>query len=440
LPDIGVLNYNRCVFSSLQHTSMSCKQLPDAANRTIKAIECTLTVDGYVTLETGQTTIDGTVSAMRQLLSAQGGILTYSGKGFGQSFAVNKPGGLQDIAWGPIPEILELQPLGASRSAIVKWQVKFTIPVTAFRNGPLVQFNEEIAITYDDEAYSTYSIKGTMEIGETRASQNSRAVTTTVDAFRQQFLDQVANTIDLTRFRIQRREFNVSRDKRTMEWEFLAEELPPQGLPWGCPSARGRFTVRPAKTGPGLVQWICSLNYTYTIAKSLPRRGAWFHFATLLQFRMGQGAFGNIAALGNNGADPQQPGPPAPNPVFNFLVNMGAGIAGQPAVGQALVAVGNALQANQANQNNQQRVILIDFGFDEGFALDQKTITFHASWRLMTTYSHILRATGVWRTAGTEGGQNWVTSVRNIQGWTGNLPNSLDPTQDAIVDLQLGAP
>ena len=111
LPDVGTLGYNGVTFSCLQHTSISGKPLPDNAGRTIKGMEWTLNVDGLVTLEAGQTTIDTTVQTLRRLLSAQGGILTYSNKGFGPSFTVNTPGGIKDMAWGPIPEILAFQPL-----------------------------------------------------------------------------------------------------------------------------------------------------------------------------------------------------------------------------------------------------------------------------------------------------------------------------------------
>ncbi len=68
--------------------------------------------------------------------------------------------------------------------------------------------------------------------------------------------------------------------------------------------------------------------------------------------------------------------------------------------------------------------------------LDSRTITFEASWKLLTSLSHILIASGVWRWfKGTLGGNLWSASVRDISGWKGNLANKLDPSADVVVDM-----
>ena len=427
LPDIGDIGYNGVRFSCLQHTNLDGKPLPDNANRTVKGMEWTLNVDGVVTLESAvATTIDNNMVMLRNLLSKQGGILTYSGKGFGQTFTVNKPGGIMDMAWGPVPTIFNLQPLGASRSAAIKWSVKFTIAEVNPLIGPLVQFTNAETITYDEDSYSAISIKGAMEIPLTRVAQTSRAVTNTVDTYRELFLGQVGAGIDLTRFRVTRRNFNVSADKRTMDWDFLAEELPPGGLPIHTTTAKGRFTVNPTKQGAGLIQWMCSLNCTYTIPPGQPRRMAYMHFITLMTFRMQNSCFGVIPALNNA---------PAPNPAMPPLLDAafpGLGLGGIIAALRAINAARRPAPTLKA--------ILMDFGIDEGLYLDSKSITFRASWQIFTDLSRILFATGIWRYADTTNSNLWATSVSGIQGWKGNLENSLDPSQDAIVDLGLGAP
>ena len=308
--------------------------------------------------------------------------------------------------------------------------MKFTIAEVNPEIGPLVQFTNEETITYDEDCYSAISIKGVLEIPLTRNSQTSGVVRNTVDNFRSQFLGLgVGSGIDLTRFRVTRRNFAISADKRTMDWDFLAEELPPMGLPPYATSARGRFTCNPTKQGAGLIQWLCTLNITYTIAPGFARRMAWLHFITMLQFRMGQSANGLIPSL--------TPSPP-PAPAMPSVLDVAGNAIGIPSLSTVVASI-RAINAARAAAN-MQKAILMDFGIDEGLHLDSKSITFRASWQIFTDFRAILLATGIWRDAGCNGGNAWAMSVRNIQGWKGNLANSLDPGADAIVDLGLGAP
>ena len=137
LPDVGVCSYNGCVFSPLFESNVSGKAVPDEARRTIIYMEYIITLDGYVNAPDGAafllgtgalaytpTSTDGSMRDLRRLLSKQGGALNYTGRG--NDIIVNV-GDIRDVKWGPIPEILEFQPLGAGRSAKIKWTVKVAI-------------------------------------------------------------------------------------------------------------------------------------------------------------------------------------------------------------------------------------------------------------------------------------------------------------------------
>jgi len=446
LPDIGVLSYNGCIFSPLFESNVSGKVVQDNAGRTTKLMEYTITVDGYATLP-----VDGglagaaaslvtVMTALRRLLTAQAGVLIYTGRG--NDIIVNLPGGtVRDVAWGPIPEILDFQPLGAGRSAKIKWQVKTRIPEVPSVNGvnglilPILQFNEETGVTYDDAGFSTLSIRGTLEIALTRLTQSTRTLTQTVDDFRQRFMTLVGNSIDLKRFRVTRREFHVSRDKRTMEWDFAAEELPYMRMPPDVTVARGNYSVKPSKAGVGLCNWVCTLRATYTVRKDKARRTAWLAFLALLRLRM---------KSSQQGTDPdgdQNPGPAA------IQAQQARAQAGAQAGANILANIlplswlPLILGANQAVQQSvapaveQRRAWLIDFSIDEGVYLDSKTVTFTASWRLITTFASILVASGLWRKLPEGNGNLWATSIRNISGWTSWTENRLDASQDVIVDF-----
>lgn len=460
LPDVGTLSYNGATFSSLFASDVSWKLVPDLAGRTIKWAEVTITARGYVTLNAVDATTDTSVLALRQTLAAYAGKLTYQGKGFGLQ-VVNQPGGnFRDLNWGPKPEVLEFHPLGGSRAALVTWTVTTWISEYALNaaigvlsigiggapggKGPLVQFNEETSNTYDEDCYNTFSVRGTLEIPMTRTSVAERTLTQTADSYRQRFLDFA---VDLTRYKVTRRNFNVSRDKRTLDWELTTEELPPMGLPPGAPTARGTYHVSPGMgpkgklgVGQAFLWWNSSLNCTYTVAKGLPRRLAWDAFLCLLQWKMTWSFFGWQPGMGNASQANQQPKPP---PLPQSLYKAVQGANGQAAALAVYKQVLTQQQqftaevARNAKANpNGPRPFLYHFAFREPLYLDSRTMTFEASWKYSTALSHILIASGAWRWfAGSVGGNLWAQSVGNIQGWRGNLANVLDPKAEVIVDM-----
>lgn len=424
LPDVGTLSYNSCIFSSLFQSEVHGVQVQDRSARTTKLMDYEIVVDGVATLPDNASTIEDTTALMRKLLTAQGGALVYKGRG--TNITVNVPGSpIEDVAWGPVPELLDFQSLGGSRSALVKWKVKTRIPeVAPFGGvlGPVLQFCEEVGVTYNEDGYSTLTIQGILEIPLTRATQSTRTFDTTVDQFRSTYLDIIAQGIDLTRFRVTRRDFQVSEDRRTMNWSFATEELPPQGLPADVTIARGSFNFRPSKAGVGLVNWLCTLRVTYTVRKDRPRRLAWLAFLALLRVRMRA----SLDGFTPTPAGPQNPG------AGDLLTAAQASTVG---IGLSGIMLWRAITRQQNVQValNRRRAWLIDFSGDEGLYLDSKTMTFSATWKLVTTFDRILVASGLWRYVPTDGGNTWATSVRNISGANSWLTNRVNP--DVIVDF-----
>ncbi len=432
LPDVGTLSYNGCLFSPLFFTQISGDVLKDNAGRTTKYMEYTLKADGYVTLPAGATSINGAMSTLRQLLTAQGGQLTYQGRGF--DLVVNAVGGagvvgairdgrVLDAAWGPVPTLLEFQPLGGGLSAKVQWTCK--VRVMEFSNGgPLLQFNNETSVSYGEDGYSTISIRGTLEIPITRPTQATRRSTITVDNYRTEIETRIISGIDLSRFRVTNREFPVSRDKRTMEWSVTAVERSYMDVPPDCTIARGTYSFRPARTGMGLCLWLCTLRCTYTIRADRPRRVAWDSFLALLRLRMSQSQFGFIPRLDGD----QNPGKGGAK---RFLQPF-------PGVREVTDRLRRALQLQNKEVAVARKAFLIDFSGDEGVYLDSKTTSFSATWRLVTVFSHILLASGLWTKLPEEDAQGnnlWATSMKDVQGSQSWLPNKLDPKLDLIVDF-----
>ncbi len=446
LSTIGTFAYNGVEFSSLTFSSVRGEDVKDSSGRTIMYVKYTFMIEGVVTLDdlTGDPTVDAIWQNLRKKLSAQAGILTYSGKGFGDPFVVNV-GNVRDVAWGPIPEVLEFVPLGASRSARIKWTCTTCIPeVTPARFGrSVLQFNFETDVSYEEDGYSTIGIRGTLEIPLTRPNQAEHALTQTVDNFRQFWLNRIAADFDLTRFRVTRRDIAIDRSKRVMEWSFSLEELPPQGLPVGLFVVHGSYSVRPARAVRALmgsVNWIATLRVSYGHPKGQPRRLAWLAFANLWNFRMRQSAAGAIAADIAAAQAAVVAAQAFLDAQGNFLFT-GEQLAREGFWGvfstQAAIAAMRRLRDAQANLASLQgqRAWPISFSFNEGLYLDSKTTTFESSWTLITRLSNLLAASGIWTQLPTDGGNLWATSVRPMTGSQSWLANRLDPAAQAIVDF-----
>lgn len=444
--DVGVLSYNGCTFSPLFQSKVSGRVIKDNAYRTTKYMEYLIEVDGYVTMPDNEDDTNGVMTNLRTMLTAHAGQLIYSGRGMNMNINfVGRPVGANngnaiDVAWGPVPELLEFQPLGAGRSAKVVWRVTVRIPEVVARAGgenllvrvggvppvPLLQFNYESSVNYEESGYSSLSVKGTMEIPMTRRpDQATRTLTSTVDTFRSEVERRVLSGFDLSRFRITRRSFQVSRDKRTLEWEVTAEEKGYMDLPPDHPVARGTYSVRPARAGMGLVQWLCTLRATYIVRHDRPRRFAWFAFLLLLRRRMVESRHANIPKQG--GA--QNPAAKGAKLIIPFI---------NPAIGLGIELYKRLLQAQDNTIKDGRKAWLIDFSFEEGVYLDSRTVTFCATWKIVTTFSHIMLASGLWtkvQETNARGENLWAISMRDVSGANSWLVNRLDPARDIIVDF-----
>lgn len=441
LPDVGRLNYNGVIFSPLYKSKLTANQVLDNAKRIVKWVEWTLEVEGIVALPTGAQDTDSAWLFLRERLQQQGALLIYEGKGFG-GFNVGGSGGplgvpvpganLADVNWGPTPKVLYFQPLGGALSSMIRWQVTVCIADGIdLPYGPLLQFNFESTIAYDDLGYSSISVRGTMQIPSMRgpspvgvAGPNNitRSLFQTADDFRQQFLNL---QFDLNNFRVTRRNFNYSRDKTSCEFEFLAEELPRMGLPKGATGARGSFSVRPGHVGKSSSQgralagvvWECHLRCSYNIRKDFDQIASLQAFYRLLWFRM---------QCSRNGVFIRQ--------------KDRQGIQARGILGTLIQDAIDAFKPAAAGAT-----IMTGFAIDEGLYLDGKTTSFEASWIVLCSFQSLLIATGIWnRTAGpwsppagfqVSGGDLWRASVRDIMGWRSWMSNRIRPDSDLIIDL-----
>lgn len=442
----GELVYNGVEFSTLFDSHVEWEAVPDDARRTTRGVEVVITAEGLCVRPKLELTMDANFQEIRRLLSTPGGALTYTGRGFG-NFFVNQPGGggVRDLAWGPKCEIISFEPMGAGISAWVKVRIRTLVSEYPLRQtsalNVVMQFSYSSTLTYDEEQYSSVSLKGVLEIPITRATASSRIIPVRiVDDFRQQWLDI---QFDLTKFRVTKRSFDISADKRTCKWEFSAEELPPMTLPPGMTKARGTYDVQPLKMGGQGAgskflllgnSWSCTLRCTYTLRKDFSRAQAALAFYHILLFRMRSAQRGSFPA-----SVPRNNGQQA-DPITQFLQNT---LGELPAFGQGGLA---SVAAQVQPGSRRAQALLSHFSFSEGLYLDSRSITFEAAFILFTTFRTLLAASGVWRwyadgqAVNGQGRDTWRASMGDIVGWRSWLADQLDAAAEVIVDMGGGEP
>lgn len=455
LPNTGTLIYNSVSFSCLYKSTLRAQMPQDESLRTVKAVEYTLSVEGYITLRDDTTTsTDEQVLYIRNQLSAQAGFLIYEGNGLG-TLNVNVPGNkvYQDLTWGPVPTLMELHPLGGGRGVFVRWQVKTTVAQyfqNAVPNAPVMQWNYGMALTYDEKGYASVSLRGTFEVGMTRPTQQDRFPPTLIDRLRQDWLDL---RFDLETFKITGRTFDTSRDGRTVDWTYDLKEHPPMPPPPGATDADGTFSIRPAKLGgaagtavlTGLC-WGVTMRCTYTIRKDFARRQAALAFFALLWFRMQSSRNGHLPAVRDAGNANQQSFRAAAVRILGGVVGAQATVQqirdGAEQVRQDFNTFrSTAAGAGAIQGGSGSLAILSDFNMTEGLYKSSDSITFEASWLLLTNMRTLLEATGVWRwmDEGNKGAQRrWAASVRDMMGWRSWETVNVNPNSVVIMDLNGG--
>lgn len=445
------LSYNNVLFSALYRSEIRGEVVMDDAGRTQKYFKGILSAEGICSAAAGVSLENG-FPTLARLLTQQGGLLVYNGRGYGNP-VINPPGGagggngaFLDLAWGPIPKLLHFQPLGNGLSAQVRWECEFAIyrtqgGVAARRDlgiapvNPL-QFSYACSISFDEAGYSKIKLSGVLEVALTRTTVGTRSIPfETVDAYRSRWLDI---GFDLTKFRITNRNFDESSDRRKMKWVYEVEEIAPMNNPPGANQARGSFTAQPIRAAgrsPAAFgcQWSCTLKATYFLRKNLPRRQAAWLFFQLLQFRMDCSQFGVLPSGQNNNNAPQQP--EELNGLEQFALEFSNSILRLPRPGNNN---GRGVAAGAGNVVAQ--AVLSDFKFHEGLYQDSKSMTFEATWMLFTTFRTLLNATGVWHWPASQSAENAASASRQFAGWKSWLQNNFNPQADVIVDFSGGSP
>ncbi len=288
--DGSVAFYNGVSFGTYFKSKASTKPILDEAGRTTVATEHTLEIEGYVYGTTADGT-DGaglTLAGTRKALTACGGALIFTGKGYGDLIVNNGSTGVKDVSWGPKPEIVEWQPLGSGNAAKVVWRVTTRIPECAnakYQFG-IMALNYTTTYSLDDSNYTLREIVGYLEVPMTRTTQDNRLPPDDVDNYRK----LVAPPLPLG-FKRRDKRFKVSPDLRRLDFTITDEEVPVP-LPAGATKIDAKHRIK-SNWKKGYRVWTVTIEATITLARGLPKTQALGIFLGILSLRtLGPG--GNV--------------------------------------------------------------------------------------------------------------------------------------------------
>jgi hypothetical protein len=167
-------------------TTCGLRFIYDAAGRTVVQTNLALTVKAKII---GGATQDTSLDAIRAALERPGGQLTVTGLGFG-TLAINTPGGKKDLAWGPKPQTLSWENVGAGRAANVVWQCEVALLgcLSAADSGQVMEFTWEATFAVDNGGYTTRTIAGSLRIPMTRQAVGDSTLPDCADAYLEQYV------------------------------------------------------------------------------------------------------------------------------------------------------------------------------------------------------------------------------------------------------------
>lgn len=198
----GIVSYNGYAFPPALSSGVTVVPEYDDAGRTVKYITVAISIK-FIHTDTSaditQAGIPGTsyeqlspviATDLRTRLSQPCQTLMFTAQGFGD-FIVNgvSAGSVQDVDYGPKPQVLEWKPLGGGNAAEVEWLCTTRIPACS-KIGPFIQLSYNISWGIDDTGFIFKTVEGFVEIPSTRSAtvgstNASPALNTNFTAFNQ---------------------------------------------------------------------------------------------------------------------------------------------------------------------------------------------------------------------------------------------------------------
>ena len=317
LPGLGTVFYNGFLFPGAVITGARGRPVRDTTGRVIKYTIYNITiefiahsgVDEYVPPRIDPSTggnytakmpstlsTDEGMANLRVLLSQSGKPFVFVNKGLGVNFEINtgSPDSTQDLAFGPMPQVLVWEPVGANQAVRIVWTVEVAIsdcfgvdsggnPIPFKLNPNIAQITEFTYTTdhaIDTHGLTTRTLTGFIEFMGLRSGSTQAFVADQVRRF-------INVPIPIGYQRIsQSWPMNAARNR--LLFNIVDRQHPSDNaLPEGAVNINVRQAVR--STGRRVVGdpkfWNVTITGTISVAKDTPRWRCWDAFLQIISSR-----------------------------------------------------------------------------------------------------------------------------------------------------------
>lgn len=279
LPATGEISYNGYTFpAETETTGIDARAVLDQAKRTVSHVVYNISLRWFVL--GGSNSIGTTMNTLKQQLLAQAGELVYSTKGFGD-FSINTST-IKDVMWGPIPRSFRFKPKGRDNAAECNWTVEVAVPTcsAAVYEGAIMEFNYRASYEIDRGGYTTRNVSGYLRIPQTRATQGTRTLSDSADAYRERFVPAAPEG-----FRRERQTFTIDESKSRLDFSYADVQMALNIPPAGVIEVTANHSV--SITQPNsFAQWQGTISATYEVARDKPRGLAFAAFVALFNSRI----------------------------------------------------------------------------------------------------------------------------------------------------------
>lgn len=285
LPTLGSVGYNGYFFSRFCRTRLTENPQSDRAGRTTKSVKYTLDVEDivYPTVSIAEG-IGDDMEELRRLLSEPCAELVYTGRG--NDLQVNDPDlAIRDVAYGPKPEVLDMQPLGSDQACKIHFRVTTEIPECSgsAKYGKPMDASYEVDFRVD-RGYTTRTITGYLEVAATRMN-GARKPTIVAD----KFWETVWASLPMLPGFKRTHSHKLNADKRVMTYTITDQEQTPNYFMEGMDNWSGDQDTANEKQ-LSFFSFVNTLSASFTLQKGTPKITAWRRFGELVASRVPKGA------------------------------------------------------------------------------------------------------------------------------------------------------
>ncbi len=362
----GTVAYNGYEFDGASHVTIRCEPHYDDAQRTVVYHRYTINVKAVIA-DSGGTGM--TLADIRNRLTKAGKSLIVSNQGFYNLYAnVASPDGfINDVAFGPKPRMLSWTPIGSAYACEVEWECETCIAycVIPINASGIIAMNYQVTYSIDQRGLTVRTISGYYEIAMTRTLYT---IPDTADAYRAWVNPRIP-----TRFQRTTQNWNLSLDKRRMDYTIVDTEIPSNNpYPNGVVKIDAKHSVRWARSRGWTHLWN-TISVDIEMAPDQPMLNAYAAFAAIVKRRV-----------------------------------------------------------DIAKAAYSEGVFLDDVSVEEH--LFSRQCSFSVSYRILSGLRQLLADSGLWTPLGLNTWGQWAYSISNITGQRGyaNLQNLA--SNDSIVD------